>query len=117
MLLLTLTACEVETKIVTDAEDYLRLETPKAIFLICQSLIDKHGQETFSKLLNLVDERFDQIMNVTNWSSEIFFGHKLEVTVDSMENPMYEGNPIEGFGADGYVTIQIGAEFISSNET
>jgi hypothetical protein len=118
MLMSTLIVFEVETKEITaTGEHYLRLETPKIIFLIYQPLIDNYGQETFSKLLNLVDERFDKIMNITNWSSERFYEHKLEVTVDPMENPMYEGNPIEGFGADGYVNIQIGTDFISSNET
>ncbi len=117
MLASTLTTCKVETKaVLATGEHYLRLETPKVMLQIHQSLIDKYRQETFSKLLNLVDERFDKIVNITNWSSERFYEHKLEVTVDPMENPMYEGNPIEGFGADGHVNIQLGAEFISSNE-
>jgi len=118
MLLSILIACGKETRAVYAAEErYLKFETPKAIFQIHQSLIDNYQKETFSKLLNLIDERFDKIMNITNWLSERFFEHKLEVTVDPMENPIYEGNPIEGFGADGYVNVQIGTDFISSNET
>jgi hypothetical protein len=118
MLFFTLTVCDVETNTITVAgEEYLKLETPKTIFFIYHSLIDNYGQETFSNLLTIVDERFNKIMNISHWSSERFYEHKLEVTVDPMETPLYEGNPIEGFGADGYVNIQLGADFISSNET
>jgi len=98
-------------------ENYLRLETPKALYLIHQSLVDSYGQETFSRLLNLVDERFDKIMNITGWSSERFYRHKLEVTVDPLKYPIYEDNPMEGFGADGRVYIQIRTGFISTNAT
>lgn len=100
------------TQTVAEKEGYVRIETTRVTYLVNQALMDRYGHETFSRLLNLVDERFDKIMNITHWSSEKFYGHKLEVMVDPLE-----GESFEGYGGEGRVNLQLGTDFISSNET
>jgi hypothetical protein len=102
----------VSSQSVAEKEGYVIMETARATYLVNQALIDRYGHETFSKLLNLVNERFDRVMNITYWSSEKFYGHKLEVSIDPLDR---EG--IVGSGGEGHTNLQLGTDFMYTNET
>lgn len=92
---------------VAEKEGYVRIETTSATYFVNQALMDRYGHETFSGLFNLLDERFEKIMNITNWSSEKFYGHKLEVTVD----PSPRANISDGTGGYGVANIFWGTDY------
>jgi hypothetical protein len=97
---------------VAEKEGYVTMETARVIYFVNQDLINLYGLETFSRLFNLVDERFAEIMNITGWSSERFYGHKLEVTVDKSDD--VGGSGSGGFGKSN---LLLGTDFISTNQT
>jgi hypothetical protein len=102
----------VSSKSVAKKDDYVKMETMRAAYFVNQALIGRHGYESFSRLINLVDERFGKIMKITHWSSEEFYGHKLEVTVDPLDR---EG--IVGSGGEGRANLEVGTDFMYTNET
>jgi hypothetical protein len=102
---------EAKASQIVEKVGYTKIETTKVTYFVNQVLMDNYGQEIFSKLFNLVDERFEKIMNITSWSSEKFYGHRLEVTIDSKVGEGADGN-----GGFGSAHIQINRDFLS-NET
>jgi hypothetical protein len=66
-----------------------------------------------SGFINDVDERFRKIENITGWSSERFYSHKLHLTADL---PSKNGLT-EGFGWAGRIHIYWGKEFPLTNAT
>ncbi len=107
-----ITLQEAASQTVAQKEGYITMETVRIIYFIDQDLIDRYGQETFSRLFNLVNQRFDKIMDITGWSSERFFGNKLEVTVDKSEDVGASGS-----GGFGKCNILLGTDFTSTNQT
>jgi hypothetical protein len=97
---------------VAEKEGYVTIETMNATYFVNQDLTGRYGQETFPRLFRLVDERFDEIMNITGWSSERFFGKKIEVTVDKLNEAGGSGS-----GGFGHVSVFLGTDFFSTNET
>jgi hypothetical protein len=92
---------------VAEKEGYVRIETTRATYFVNQTLIDPYGYGTFSGLFSFLDERFGKIMNITGWSSEKFYGQKLEVTVD----PSPKANISDGNGGYGLAHIFWGADY------
>jgi hypothetical protein len=102
----------MSSQTVAEKEGYMRIETTRVVYFVNQALISRYGQETFSRLFGLVDDRFDEIMNITGWSSERFYGNKLEVTVDKLDDVGGSGS-----GGFGHSSILLGTDFISTNQT
>jgi hypothetical protein len=114
MLFASVSALRVKaSETVTEKEGYVRMETTRAIYIVNQVFINRYSNQTLSGLIDDVDERFGKIMNITNWSSEKFYDHKLEVTVD----PPSRSNITEGTGGYGSAHIFWGKEFPLTNAT
>jgi hypothetical protein len=96
---------------VTEKEGYVRIETTRAIYFVNQVLTNSYSNQTLSGFIGDVDERFGKIMNITTWSSERFYGHKLVVTVDPPSATNLEG----GTGGYGSAHIFWGKEFPLTN--
>jgi hypothetical protein len=109
MLLTTAEAAEP----VDENEDYVRIETTRAIYLINKAIANNYSNQTLSGFINDVDERFRKTENITGWSSERFYSHKLQVTADL---PSKSGLTY-GATESGYVHIFWGKEFPLTNAT
>ena len=92
---------------------YVKMETTIATYSVNQDFVDSYGSQKLSGLFDLVNERFESIMNITTWSSEKFYGHKLVVTIDPPSATNSEG----GTGGYGSAHIFWGKEFPLTNES
>ncbi len=88
---------------------YVTIETGRATYLVNQFLYNLYGQENFSRLLKLVDDRFEDIRNITQWSSEKFYENKLKVTVEGASEFGSEGT-----GDYGSALIRISPDFLTN---
>jgi hypothetical protein len=95
---------------ISQKEPYVTVETDRATYLVSQFLFNLYGQENFSRLLKLVDDRFEDIRNITQWSSEKFYGSKLNVTVEQAQ----PGVGSEGIGDYGSARIMISPDFLTN---
>jgi hypothetical protein len=95
---------------ISEKGPYVTVETNRAIYRINQFLYNLYGQENFSSLLKIVDDRFDYIRNITLWSSEKFYKNKLEVTVE----PASPESGSEGTGDYGSARILISPDFLTN---
>jgi hypothetical protein len=95
---------------ISEKGPYVTVETDRATYFVSQFLFNLYGQENFSRLLKLVDDRFEDIRNITLWSSEKFYGNKLEVTVERA--PPESGS--EGIGDYGSARILISPDFLTN---
>jgi hypothetical protein len=108
MLLVCTPVSGVKSSQIVEKKGYEIIETARVTYFVSQTLIGVYGQENFSKLLKLVDDRFEDIRNITFWSSEKFYGNKLEVTVELPENTS------EGIGGYGSARILISPDFLTN---
>jgi hypothetical protein len=89
-------------------ENYAIMEKERVTYYVYRSLIDYYGQQVLSEFFDFVDVRFEKIMNITHWSSEKYYGHKLNLCVNS---------PIEGLTpiVTPVVTLRFGLNITRQN--
>jgi hypothetical protein len=98
-----------ESQTISQKGPYVTIDTDRATYFVSQFLFNIYGHENFSRLLKLVDDRFEDIRNITLWSSEKFYGNKLNVSVEGASE---FGS--EGFADYGSASILISPDFLTN---